>query len=299
MKKLLTKIRSKKLRGNVSLLVILILLASSVISLLSINQIQRLMTYGNMTSNYFRAFYIAKAGTELWLTEVYNRWNGFNQVLSGDFITTWNFLSGYEWFEPHFNMTITGSFATLTNDVRNSECNDENKIRLTSWAWIMLSLFSDKLSKSDSSIKEILSDYSWVNALSDNNIKSIKLISQNWLVYLTFWLFDYDDDWNMSNIFVETWYNLETILDHLDDEDSYGKKLEWKDRKYLTIKNPGTWNEVAEFCITMSNEPIPYSDSLITVFWHYGDMEVWLQSIVKKWVPDWTLNVLDEQPSSN
>ena len=196
-------------------------------------------------------------------------------------------------------MTITGSFATLTNDVRNSECNDENKIRLTSWAWIMLSLFSDKLSKSDSSIKEILSDYSWVNALSDNNIKSIKLISQNWLVYLTFWLFDYDDDWNMSNIFVETWYNLETILDHLDDEDSYGKKLEWKDRKYLTIKNPGTWNEVAEFCITMSNEPIPYSDSLITVFWHYGDMEVWLQSIVKKWVPDWTLNVLDEQPSSN
>ena len=103
----------------------------------------------------------------------------------------------------------------------------------------------------------------------------------------------------MSNIFVETWYNLETILDHLDDEDSYGKKLEWKDRKYLTIKNPGTWNEVAEFCITMSNEPIPYSDSLITVFWHYGDMEVWLQSIVKKWVPDWTLNVLDEQPSSN
>jgi hypothetical protein len=65
MKKLLAKIRNKKLKGNVSLLVIFVLLASSVISLLSINQIQRLMTYGNMTSNYFRAFYIAQAGTEL------------------------------------------------------------------------------------------------------------------------------------------------------------------------------------------------------------------------------------------
>jgi hypothetical protein len=73
MKKLLAKIRNKKLKGNVSLLVIFVLLASSVISLLSINQIQRLLTYGNMTFNYFRAFYLAKAGTELGLTEVYNR----------------------------------------------------------------------------------------------------------------------------------------------------------------------------------------------------------------------------------
>ena len=43
---------------------------------------------------------------------------------------------------------------------------------------------------------------------------------------------------------------------------------------------------------------IPYSNFLITVFWYYGDMEVGLQSVVKKWVPDWTLNVLDENPSS-
>jgi hypothetical protein len=30
-----------------------------------------------MTFNYFRAFYLAKAGTEFGLTEVYNRENGF------------------------------------------------------------------------------------------------------------------------------------------------------------------------------------------------------------------------------
>ena len=291
MKKLLTKIRNKKLRGNVSLLVILILLASSVISLLSINQIQRLMTYWNMTSNYFRAFYIAKAGTELWLTEVYNREAWFNHVLSGDFITTWNFLSGYDWFEPHFNMTITGSFSTLTNDIRNPDCS-WNKIRLTSWAWIMLSLFNDELSYSKETNK-ILSDYSWVNTLSNGIISNLKFEDIEWkwwwpVNYFTFWLFDYDNDWNMSNIFVETWSNLwDFLAKNINDLTN--------DRKYLTIKNPGTWNEVAEFCIIKTDgQKIPYSDSLITVFWHYGDMEVWIQSIVKKWVPDWTLNVLDE-----
>jgi hypothetical protein len=61
MKNFIAKLRNRRLKGNVSLLVIFILLASSVIALLSINQIQRLLTYGNMTFNYFRAFYLAKA----------------------------------------------------------------------------------------------------------------------------------------------------------------------------------------------------------------------------------------------
>lgn len=295
MKKLLARIRNKKLKGNVSLLVIFILLASSVISLLSINQIQHLLSYGNMTFNYFRAFYLAKAGTELWLTEVYNRGNGFeHHVESGSAIVAWNLLSGYEWFEPHFNMTITGRFTTLTNDIRNSECNDENKIRLTSWAWIMLSLFNDD---TEQSLDKILSgDYIKITKLSDYT-----QLSLNWNnSELTFALFAYkkDNEWfeYMSDIVVHTWTSLSSFFNKADVTD-FITKSNSIDKKYLTIKN--SWTEDVEFCISMNDEPIPYSDSLITVFWHYGDMEVWLQSIVKKWVPDWTLNVLDEPLGSN
>ncbi len=279
MKKLLVKIRNKKLRGNISLLVILILLASSVISLLSINQIQRLITYGNMTFNYFRAFYIAKAGTELWLTEVYNSGDGFSQILSGSSITTWNFLSGYEWFEPHFNMTITWSFATLTNDIRNPECS-WNKIKLATWAWIMLSLFSDKTN----GLENILSDNKNFKNLDNFNKLSLK----DWVLpsNLTFAFFTYSGD-AMTDIVVGTWKDLWKFINSRTIPD--GQK--W----YLTIKN--SWIEEVEFCITMDNKLIPYSDSLITVFWHYGDMEVGLQSIVKKQVPDWTLNVIG-QPNS-
>lgn len=279
MRKLLAKIRNKKLKGNISLLVILILLASSVISLLSINQIQRLITYGNMTFNYFRAFYIAKAGTELWLTEVYNSGDGFNQVLSGDFITTWNFLSGYEWFEPHFNMTITWSFATLTNDIRNSDCS-WNKIKLATWAWIMLSLFSD----GTNGLENILSDNKNFKNLDNFNKLSLK----DWVLpsNLTFAFFTYSGD-AMTDIVVGTWKNLWDFLNT--------KKIPYEQKWYLTIKN--SWTEDVEFCVTMDGRLIPYSDSLITVFWHYGDMEVGLQSIVKKQVPDWTLNVIG-QPNS-
>ena len=295
MKKMLRKIRNKRLKGNVSLLVILILLASSVISLLSINQIQRLLSYGNMTFNYFRAFYLAKAWTELWLTEVYNRGDGFSHSISGDNLIIQNNLVWiYSGFNPHFNMTITWSFTTLTDDVRNSDCN-WNKIKLATWAGIMLSLFSDNTQGMP--LQKILSGDINPKKLDDFTNLSLELPLDS---ELTFALFAYNKDSDgfeyMTDIVVHTWNSLNNfflnsdVVQFITDNASI-------DKKYLTIKNSWVDNDV-EFCITMDDKPIPYSDFLITVFWHYGDMEVGLQSVVKKWVPDWTLNVLDENSSS-
>ena len=291
MKKLLAKIRNKKLKGNISLLVILILLASSVISLLSINQIQRLLTYGNMTFNYFRAFYIAKAGTELWLTEVYNSWDGFNHSLSGDnSIVQNNLVWIYTGFDPYFNMTITWSFYNLTDDIRNSECN-WNEIELNTWAGIMLSLFFDD----NSELKDILSD-----KVGTKRFDYVTNLSLSWSIgsELTFAFFTYKydsdvKDYVMDDIVVKTWNNLSSFLE--DSQVSNLISSEYK--RYLTIKN--SWDNPVKLCVTTigENKLIPYSDSIITVFWHYGDMEVGLQSIVKKWVPDWTLNVIG-QPTS-
>ena len=283
MKKLLSKIRNKRLKGNISLLVILILLASSVISLLSINQIQRLLTYWNMTFNYFRAFYLAKAWTELWLTEVYNSEDGFNyEILSGNTIVTWNLLSGYDGFEPYFRMNVSWSFLYLTEDIRESnDCS--SWIKLAPWEWIMLSLFSDETNE----LTKILSDEKELFSL--NNIGDLSLVESD--SELTFALFVYDSKDGveyMKDIVVNKWNGLSSFfgqenVNTLLSDDSI--------KKYLTIKNSSDGD--VEFCIYKDGSLIPYSDSLITVFWHYGDMEVWLQSVVKKWVPDWTLNVID------
>ena len=93
------------------------------------------------------------------------------------------------------------------------------------------------------------------------------------------------DDLNKSSEMLEN--TLKSIYALLRNKKINGEK--W----YLTIKN--SWDKDVEFCVTMGGKLIPYSDSLITVFWHYGDMEVGLQSVVKKWVPDWTLNVINNQ----
>lgn len=295
MKKFILKIRNRRLKGNVSLLVIFVLLASSVIALLSINQIQRLLTYWNMTFNYFRAFYLAKAWTELWLTEVYHREAWFEQTInSWDSIVRENLVWNYTGFNPYFTMNISWNFLYLTDDVRYTDkCDNDNRITLWTWEWIVLSLFIDKTN----GINEILT---WtkktnIDKFEENDVKKIKItnVSWDWTVdeyqkKLTFWLFDYDDDWNMENIFVDqiALENLITFLRKIDDLDSS------KDRRYLSIKNHLTWGEAVSFCITNDNKLIPYTDSLITVRGNYGDMEVWLQSVVKRQSPWWSLNVL-------
>lgn len=296
MKKLMSKIRNKKLKGNISLLVIIILLASSVISLLSINQIQRLITYWNQTFNYFRAFYLAKAGTELGLTEVYHSEAWFEHtVTSWSAIVSWNLVGIYSGFNPYFNMYISWNFLNLTNDIRYTRTNDDcenNKITLGTWEWIMLSLFHDDTGKFDS-VNKIFSDNASEKII--NKLDNINDLSLEWSINseLTFAFFTYvyDSEFNdyiMNDIFVKTWYDLRSFL----SKDEVSGLISSDSKKYLTIKN--SWDKPVEFCVYKEWNLIPYSDSLITVFWHYGDMEVWIQSVVKKWVPDWTLNVIDD-----
>ena len=290
MKQLMLKIRNRRLKGNISLLVIFILLASSVIALLSINQIQHLLTYWNMTFNYFRAFYLAKAWTELWLTEVYYREAWFeNMINSWDSVITENLVWIYTWFDPHFTMNISWNFLYLTDDVRYTDgCDSGNRIVLGTWEGVVLSLFKD----STSSIQQILTwtNESNIKRLSNDEIEQLKMDDVDrvwwWSKYFMFWLFDYDNNWDMWSIVVKTWADLNNFLN--SEINNVGGI-----RRYLSIKNPWTWNEIVSFCI-LSNDGklIPYTDSLITVRGNYADMEVWLQSVVKRQTPSWSINVL-------
>ncbi len=292
MKNFIAKIKNRRLKGNVSLLVIFILLASSVIALLSINQIQRLLTYGNMTFNYFRAFYLAKAWTELGLTEVYYREAWFEQAInSWNAIVTENFWI-HTGFNTHFTMNISWNFQYLTDDVRyTNECDEENMITLGTGEWIMLSLFKDGTEWINDSLNIGTKDIITLNSNDIVKITTTDLKREWWTSDLIFWLFGYKGDLDNldmgENIVVETGLNLNYFL-----WNNVSKILP-DGRNYLTIKNSWTENQIVKFCIYRGDkELIPYSDSLITVRGNYGDMEVWLQSVVKKEVPSWSLDVL-------
>jgi hypothetical protein len=250
-----------------------------------------------MTFNYFRAFYLAKAGTELGLTEVYNRDNWFEDkiinkknsdgTINFEKIIEDNFLwkdNEYEWAKPYFDMEIKSRFKLITDDIRNTNTCNGNEITLkpedadNPWEWIMLSLFKDKTSTRN----EILNPEK-KNLEQLSNYQELEMKWIIWAKDFTFWIFWYKDG-DMKDIKVKKTDNLK---DFLKDN-----PLDWDYNltKYLTIKN--SWTETIKFCLYMGWKVIPYSNSLITVRGHYWDMEVGLQSIVKKEVPAWSLDIL-------
>lgn len=55
----------KHKKGNISIFVIFILLASSLLGLLSLLFIQKLLRYQNIAIKYYQSYYSAKAGLEI------------------------------------------------------------------------------------------------------------------------------------------------------------------------------------------------------------------------------------------
>lgn len=237
-----------------------------------------------MTFNYFRAFYLAKAGTELWLTEVYNRDSGFeSRVQSWDAIVSWNLVWNYAWFNPYFTMDIQSNFEELAEDIRFG-CEDWNRIILLSWDWVVIPLFKDNTTW----IKNILSGGGYFSNLSSTQISNLNLKLTEDRPVLTFWFFKFDNDWNLNDrcFQVKTWSSLTGFISGVKSD------CFW-DRMYLTIKNSS--NSTVEFCVEWGkNQKIPYSDAIVTVRGNYGDMEVGLQSVVKRVSPWWSLNVLGQ-----
>ncbi len=82
-------------KWNISILVIFVLLASSLLGVLSMNFVQQMMRQSAVVHSYYSSYYLAKAGVELGLAQIVNRGVGFERVVgSGDAVMSGNFLCG-------------------------------------------------------------------------------------------------------------------------------------------------------------------------------------------------------------
>ena len=74
---------------------IFVLLASSLLGVLSMNFVQQMMRQSAVVHSYYSSYYLAKAGLELGLAQIVNRGVGFDRLVgSGDAVMSGNFLCG-------------------------------------------------------------------------------------------------------------------------------------------------------------------------------------------------------------
>lgn len=101
-----------KKKWNISILVIFVLLASSLLGILSMNFVQQMMKQSAVVNAYYKAYYLSKAWIELWLTTIKNRGVGFDYIINtGDAIARDNFFSGFTY---SLSTTTSGTASLLS-----------------------------------------------------------------------------------------------------------------------------------------------------------------------------------------
>lgn len=99
-------------RWNISILVIFVLLASSLLGILSMNFVQQMMKQSAVVNSYYKTYYLSKAWIELWLTQIKHRGIGFDfTVNTWDAIVRENFFSGFNY---SLSTTISGTASLLS-----------------------------------------------------------------------------------------------------------------------------------------------------------------------------------------
>ena len=71
-------------RGNISMLVMFVLLTCSLLGLLTVHFLKNMSTQYSQITAYYKTYYLAQAGIETALTQLQHRGLGFSETISSD-----------------------------------------------------------------------------------------------------------------------------------------------------------------------------------------------------------------------
>ncbi len=287
------------LKWNISVLVIFVLLASSLIWLLTMNFLRQMTAYTQNFYGYHKAYYISKAGLELALVEIKNSGIWFTNYISGGQEIFWQ---NFDCDNCDLELNIKWKSQYLSNLFWLWEfCNDENSFKLQWGESLIVPLFTQT---------EIVNNAA---VFDDDNIKysnnivkhrdSLKFVSnQNFSFQLNLWLILLSwDDLQKNYLFIKTydaWANvLGTYFDEFDAY--YGSDIlnNLNYLSYMIISNPNT--EKISFCLKMDD--INFGWTAITIelatnkffissLWTFAGKTIWLQAIYGQPIPNFLTN---------
>ena len=275
---------NRKINWNISILVILVLLACSLMGILSMNFLNNLLSYTDNSYSYYKSYYFAKAGLELALTEIDNSDVWFSQEILINNVINSNFGGEEEWF----NVSILWKSPFLSNEFwKTFDCNEITALSIPAKWSMTLPMFYDNSSDYDTilspnSVYDYLANawdklevrYLW----EQNPVLDIWVIFQSWdsilwdYIYMTWLTFN-------STFFKNYFKNFNSM---------YPDVLNYKYLSYIVISNP-TDSEV-KFCVNAWESSWPTTKYFISSRWQYRGKTVWLQAIYAQPLPSFFIN---------
>lgn len=263
-----------KPKGNILVLVILILTASSLMGLLARSFLKNFIVYQSQIYHHQKATSMTKAGLELGLAMVENREIWFEyHIIGGDNPLTGNFIYCGE--DCDFSLKISANAPAVVQNYREfwEQCDkeeyQENRIVLNPGVALAIPLFKDK---GVESVQEALMISDKRNNLQINelNVETI-----------------YPNPANFENSQIKI-----IITENSFDTQPGGLKnlgqisADWIKNAYYLIRNES--KAAVKICLKSRNKEktIPQENSLIESFGSFRNTILWKRAIFKKGIPE-------------
>lgn len=206
-----------KKKWNISILVIFILLASSLLGILSMTFVQQMMKQSTVVNSYYKAYYLSKAWIELGLAAIKNRGIGFEYTVNTwDQIVRENFFSGHNY---SLSMSISGTASLLSKKFRqeeNSGC--QFSYQLSGGDSLVIPLFKDNYVWWVAEIFDPSITYqNLANIFKNNQIELMSEFDGN----VTFWIMILSgNELSPNGMFFQTW-TLKSLSTFKDQFETY------------------------------------------------------------------------------
>lgn len=306
MSKIIFRNRKLNNRWNISILVIFILIASSLIWILTTNYIRDLMQYNNIIFGYYKSYYLSKAWLELSLAEISQNWIWFENIInSWDNIISWNFICK----NCNFNSNISWNSNYFSkNTWTDSGCT--NQISLNTWESFILPLF--KQINNWTNYEKLTTQATYKNMA--DKITNIKFenLSPNKELTMGIFVISWSDilqDW----VFVKTWStnNPNIINDFLNWFNTYANNVSvWSYtllnaytnttlslKSFLLFGNTTDNQQAISFCIKIqppmwlwSIITLPTSTFYIKSIWNNFEKTIGLEAFLKQPIPEFLIH---------
>ncbi len=278
-----------KPKWNISILVIFVLLASSLLGVLAMNFVQSMMKQSATVYNYYQSYYLAKAWVELSLAELGHRGIGFEQTFSDA-----SFLSGNFLCAGRCSLTVGLSW-TATNLSQQfwTDNTCQSPFVLSGWQSLIIPLFKDNFvgSLADGFTKPITYTNLY-GALAAAEIQTTDLSQVTFgMVVLS------GDDLAGNGIFFQTGNIKEGLTNFLTSFDSYFSSLavltdisnqEISPYRFLFMISNSSWEQIS-FCLAWP-QALPTQQYYIQSQGTYDHQTLGLEAVYKQPIPDFLLN---------
>ncbi len=280
-----------KKKGNISLLILFVLVACSLLGIIAVQYTKHIAIQTNQVYNYYKTYYLAKWWSEIWLSLMQLRWAWY----ALDIEENSNFVKQNINTGNAFSLKIQWRWNLLSSwHPSDNECT--NPITIASWQNYILPLFLDN---PDDFLQNHFSNQKYYTNKSDilksitieNNDQSrinIWIIISSWWelneywIFFTSWIFQWDDFFEK---FSET---IQTTFETTNDQTVINRQ-NWDLQNYVIIANKS--QKELTFCLKLPEwEELSLSKTYISSFWYAGNKKLWLETIYQQPIPSYLID---------